>query len=239
MSFDQLASDDFAAFTAPDPAAMASQKKEAETKAKEREKKEKILKPEQLKAAKELTESMKADKEASEKSDLIQRIRDYLKLIQEYHPERLEYVRVPKTFGPKNTVDELRVWVKDLENELGKKGGLDTVKMLWVEGLKLAEKSGSMFGLNLKGCGIVAENSVANRQLPDGSVVVGPAVPTLAEFAVKYSSWFSTSVEMRLALMTMNIISAVHRMNSGADLDVPKAATTPVSAKSADLMNKI
>jgi hypothetical protein len=226
-------SDDFGAFTAPDPVIAAEQKKQAQAK------KEKGTKTatNNTKVIDEMSEKIRDEKEAAEKSALLTRIGDYLKHFKEYFPDRVEYLKVPKNLSAKNTVQELRVYVKDLENELGKRGALDYVKMGWVEGLKLFElvNKDEIFGLNVKGLGQVGQASVLPRQTPHG-IVPGPVVPTLAEFAIKYGSWFSSSVEARVVMMFFELVSGVHRMNTKADFDVQKAADTPVSKKTDDLM---
>jgi hypothetical protein len=184
---------------------------------------------------------MKADQEAGEKAKLIQQLHDYMKHMKEYYPDRLEFVKAPKNFGPKNSVEELRVWVKDIQNELGKKGGFEIVKMLWSEGFKLFEQlnEGGRFGLQVQGLGVVAAQSVMPRQLPDGSIIHGPATPTLAEFAVKHSNWFTSDVDTRVAMMAVELVAGVHRMNTQKDLNVQKAATTNVSKDTKDKMEAL
>lgn len=234
------ASADFAAFTAPDPAVVEAQKKVAQ-KAKEAATKKAAIPKDGLKVVEKMQEQEKADREAGEKSVLLQKISDYMKHIKEYFPERLEFVKVPKNVGPKNSVEELRVYVKDLENELGKKGALEVVKGLWVQGFKAFEKlnEGQRFGLDMTGIGNIALNSVTNRMIPETrEVVPGPAVPTLAEFSIKYSSYFSTSVEARMAMLIFEIVSGVHRMNV-EKVNVEAAAKKEASKESVDLMKEL
>lgn len=245
---ERQAADDFTAFTAPDPETAAQLKKKSAA-AKEKNK----ITPENLKAAEKLGEDLKAEKEAGKKSELIQRISDYIKHIKEFYPERVEFIKVPKTYGPKNSVAELTVWVKDLENELGKRGGLDVAKVVYVEAFTWLEKLNEKTDLGLKGIEMAARMSLANRRyepgtmipgtarISEGEIVPGPAVPTLAELCVKYSSWMSASVEVRFGLMIANMISSVRRANEAGDggVDVKKASKTPVSEESADLMNQL
>lgn len=236
----EIARDDLEAFSAPPPEERIAAEKEAARRAKDDARQAKALRPEQIKMAAKLNEEMKADAEAAEKARLIQQLADYLKLLAEYYPERREYVRAPKNFGPKNSCEELRVWIKEVENELGKQGGLQTLKMAWVEGFKFFEQVNAThrFGLHVEGIGAVAQRQVSNVQLPDGTVVPGEMTPTLAEFAVKYNSWFSSSVEWRLAMAVMNMVAGVHRINMMQG-NVQKAAETPVAKETANKIKKL
>jgi len=240
------AAEDFSAFTGPDPETAAAMKKKAAS-TKEKSK----ISPEHLKQAEKLADDLKAEKEAGKKSELIQRISDYIKHIKEFHPERVDFIKVPKTYGPKNTVAELTVWVKDLENELGKRGGLDVAKVVYVEAFSWLEKLNEKTDLGLKGIETAARMSLANRRyepgtmipgtsrISEGEIVPGPAVPTLAELCVKYSSWMTASVEVRFGLMIANMISGVRRANAQEGINVQKAAETNVSAESTALMNQL
>jgi hypothetical protein len=241
MNDNQQVTEDFGAFTAPPPEVMAAAIK-AKEKAKETASKKSAMPKDAKKAIDETMLQAKAEREAAEKSKLLQKISDYQKHIKEYFPDRVEFIKVPKNVGPKNTVEELRVFVHDLENELGKKGALEVVKGLWVKGFQAFEKlnEGQRFGLNMTGVGVVAQNSVQNRMIPQtGETVVGPAVPTLAEFSIKYASWFSTSVEARMAMMVFEIITGVHQMNTQVAPAAAKATTKEASKQTADLMKDL
>lgn len=117
-------SEDMSAFSAPPPEVQAAQRKEREKKQKEAERLQKKVTPGQMKAAQDLTDQMKAEKEAEQKSALIQKLTDMVKLIKEYYPERAQFLKIPKTFGAKNSCEELRVWIADCRAELNKRGGL-------------------------------------------------------------------------------------------------------------------
>ena len=232
---------DIAVFTAPPPEQAAQAAKDR----KEREKKEaafnKKLQPEQIKAAAALTDSMKAEAEAGEKSRLLQQIADYIRLIKEYHPDRFELLNNKiKTASVKNSVEELRVWVKDMQNDLGKKGGLEMAKVLWVQGCEFFEKinENGRFGLDMTNLGQAAKNTVATYQMPDGSVKVGSAVPTLAEFACKHSSWFTTDVDTRMVIMFIQMVDAVNKMNKEAP-NVARAETKAAGQKATDMVNNL
>lgn len=232
---------DFAAFAAPPPGEVSELRKAKERQEAMLKADEKRLKPEQLKAAAKLTDEMKAESEAAEKAKLLQKLNDYMKLVKEFHPERAEFLKVPKNYGVKNTCEELRIYIHDIQTELGKKGGLDMVKMMWAEGFKVFEKlnEGERFGLNVRGLGEAAQMSLMSRKYPDGTVVVGPAVPTLAEFCCKHSTWFTTDVDVRVVLMAVEMVASVHRLNTKQDINVDKAANTPVSKQTEDLMKKL
>lgn len=236
----QQVTEDFGAFTAPPPEVMAAAAK-AREKAKEAAAKKSAIPKDAKKAIDETMLQAKAEKEASEKSKLLQQISDYQKHIREYFPDRVDFIKVPKNVGPKNSVEELRVYVKDLENELGKKGALEVVKGLWIKGFQALEKvnEGERFGLNLTGIGSIAAGSVAMRQTQHGELIPGPAVPTLAEFSIKYASWFSTSVEARMVMMVFEMVTGVHQMNTQVQPAAAKATTKEASKQTADLMKDL
>ena len=225
--------EDFASFSAPDPKVAAANRKKQEAAEKKEADLQKRLKPEQLKAASKLTEKMKDENEAVIKADLIQKLTDYMKLIKEYHPERLQWLKIPSTFGAKTSIEQLRIWIRDCQTELGKKGGLDFAMILWKEGFKQLENVSERTGLaDLEGLGRVAELSITPRRMPDGEIVPGPATPTLAEFCVYHSAWFSTSVNMRMALLVGNMVQEVHRMNTQRKEGAPDVSQKPASEKS-------
>ena len=232
---------DMAAFTQPPPGEVSATKKIMEEQEKRRKADEKLLKPEQIKMAQQLSEQTKAEDEAYEKSQLIQRLSDYVKLVKEFHPERAEFLKVPKSFGPKNSCEELRIWINEIQTELGKKGGLDVMKLVWVEGFKVFEKVNvdKRFGLNVTNLGVVAEHSILPRRMADGTVVPGPAVPTLAEFCCKHSSWFSTDVDVRLIFLAAELVAQCHRMNERGIPLAKEAEKTPVSKDTKDKMDAL
>jgi hypothetical protein len=225
--------DDFSAFAAPDPKTAAENaKKLAATRKKEADLQKK-LKPEQMKAANDLTDHMRSEDEAVLKGDLIQQLHDYMKLMREYHPERLEFLKIPKTFGIKNTVEELRIWIRDIQTELGKKGGLEFAKVIWVEGFKQIETLSVGTPAKFQGLGQWAELQVTSRQLKTGEIVCGPAIPTLAEFCCYHSNWFSTGVDVRMMLMVGNMLSEIHRHNSQKEEGAPAVPEAKPASKEA------
>ena len=99
-------------------------------------------------------------------------------------------------------------------------------------GFKQIEAISEYTPARLEGLGHVAELAITSRQLPDGQVIVGPAVPTLAEFCVYHSSWFSTGVDMRMLMMIGNMMADVHRYNVSRDETEPAQTEKPASEKS-------
>ena len=232
---------DAAMFSGPAPEELARLAKEREKKAKEREKMEKQLKPKQLELAQELTNSMKDEEEAVEKAKLIQKLSDYMKLIANYHPHLLDQFKIPKTGpSPKHSLEQLRIWIHDVESELGKQGGLDILKMLWVNAFKGWEQlnTDQALGLNQRGISIYAENMLMSRRTEKGEIIPGPAIPTLAEFACKHSNWFQTSVEWRLGMMVVEMVATVHKVNSEQPA-MQKAQSVPVSKQTKEAMDKL
>lgn len=234
------AQEDFKTFMEADPALKKEQKKEADAAKKQKGE----LTKEQVKLAGKFTEEMKQQKqeqvEAKEKEELIRKLGDYIAHMKQYYPEKLEALKVPKTFGAKNTLQELRVWVLQAEHELNKTGGLQTLEAAWRHGFAALEKFNSQFdplGLDLTNLGTAAKFSLEPRQVQteQGVIVVpGPAKPLLSEFAVKYSSWFSSSVEWRLGLMVVQMVIAVDTANKQG-----KKMEKPATEESKDAVNNL
>ena len=231
---------DLEAFSAPAPEVAAKMAKDLAAAKKKEELNSKALKPEQLKMAQKLTDQMNEEQQAVVKADLIQKLNDHIKLVREYYPDRAEHLKV-KTATAKMTVEELRIAIRDIQADLNKRGALEAVKMGWVQLFKTAEElnKDNWTGYNITGAGRVGQTMLYDRRTPDGEVIPGPAVPTLAEFATKYSHWFSTGVEVRLGFLILNTFAEIHRINTGAGIDVAVAKATPVSKETADLARKL
>jgi hypothetical protein len=105
------------------------------------------------------------------------------------------------------------------------------------ERINIDENGFSRYGLQVQGLGQAAVNSILPRQLENGTIIHGPALPTLAEFAVEHSKWFQTSVNWRMCMMAVEMVVGVHRANSR--MNVPKAQEAPISKESEDLMNEL
>lgn len=181
----------------------------------------------------------KEEKDALEKAALIRKIQEYLKLIRKYHPEKEEFIKVPKNFGLRTPLPELKVVLDDIQAELSRSSAVDSMKWIWMEGFSQWEKlnEGERFGMKMNGIGMAARNAVLSRQMPDGTIIPGPSVPLLEEFVIEYPGLFQSSVKFRLAQEVIQMIVAVHRMN--ASMDVQRAATTQASEKSEDLMKDL
>jgi hypothetical protein len=227
---------DMASFqqTAPDERKAAAEKK-APKAAKEPVRMERKAPPPPK--APEPTEEERINK----KHGLIQQLTEYVKFMEEYHPDRLGYISLPKKEYLKCSDEELAVAIKNIEAELGKRSGLDFVTMIWVNGLAMFEEADWLHKQPLQGLGAAAASMVAPRRDQQGKPIApGPAVPTLAEFAVKYSRWFSTSIEVRMLLMTTQLISGVRKANLHSESqNVQKQATTGVSKETEELMKNI
>ena len=184
---------------------------------------------------------MSEDEKATKKQKLIAQLTEYVKFIEEFHPDRREYIHLPKKDYLKCSDEELLVAIKGIEAELGKRSGLEFVKMIWVNGLGAFEQAEWLHGQPLRGLGQAAEMMVQPQRDAKGTPIAhGPAVPTLAEFAVKYSSWFASSVEVRLLLMTTQLIAGVRKANlHNASQNVQKQAETPVSKETEEMMKNI
>lgn len=239
MNDNNSAKEDFAAFTAPPPETQAEMKKQAAA-AKAKKPSTAAATAKSAKVVDETLEAAREEREAEEKSKLLSLISDYQKHISEFYPERLEFIKIPKNVGAKNSVQELRVYVKDLENELGKRGAYDIVKRAYLGGMDLFEQinEGKRFGVNVENLGLVARMSLQPRQLPDGRVGPGQAVPILNELSIKYSSMFSSRVEVRFVMMVAEMVIAVHRANEAGE-NISKASKTEVSDETAELMKQL
>jgi len=226
---DKTVQDDFETFNAPDPAIAEKARKEREKQKAERVK----LQSKKMDMAKELTEKVIESDQAKTKFEELTLLQDYYKLMQEYMPQKLDSIRCPKKFGQQNSLEDIKMWRMEIQNEFNKGDGLRMVTSGFVEGAKLFEdfNKDEKLGLKLQGLGEAAQMSTMARQLPTGQVVHGPAEPILAELSIKYSKFFAASVEVRFVMMCVNLVAGIHRFNSAKEgnLDVQKAARTQVS----------
>lgn len=230
---------DFAAFQQTTPGEASFAKKLQEQQQKDAKKAEAALKPEQLKMAQKFIDQTKEEDQADKKAALLRKLTAYLKR----YPDRLEFVKVPKTVGLKNTVEELKVYVADVEHELGRQGALDNVRTLYVEamkGIETACEGVNPFGYNFTHLGRVAESGCAIVIDEKGEKHEGRVVPLLEEFSIKHDDWFSTSIEVRLLLMTRQLMLECHRMNTSENGEfMKKAQTTKASAASRAAAKKL
>lgn len=162
------------------------------------------------KAPKEAAADM--EKSAAARAKLMQRYLDYEKFLHEYHPERVVFLNLPQN-PAKLSEEELSMLIKLIESDLGKKASMDLVVMGFVQLMKIAEQTEHIHKQPLKGAEAAAVRMCTPQKHPDGHVVPGPAIPTLAEFAAKYSYIFSTGVEIRLALLISNTLISVRNAN--------------------------
>ncbi len=147
------------------------------------------------------------------KASVLRKIKAY----EREFPEKLANMKTTKATEAKASLEELKIRLKDIEHELGKSGGLDMVRIGFVElckGIERVQLRTNVLPYDLTHFGEVAVEAVNPRINPvDGSVQVGEVVPLLQEFVIKHDDWFSTRVEVRLALQVFAMMSAVDKMN--------------------------
>lgn len=173
------------------------------------------------------------------KASVLRKIKAY----EREFPEKLANMKTTKATEAKASLEELKIRLKDIEHELGKSGGLDMVRIGFVElckGIERVQERTNILPYDLTHFGEVAVEAVNPRITADGSVHVGEVVPLLQEFVIKHDDWFSTRVEVRLALQVFSMMSAVDKMNKqGAKIqEQAKAASgkkTSASRKVNDL----
>lgn len=196
-------------------------------------KKSSMKQPKQSKAEPPLVIPEADDTE--KRAAILRKISAYM---QEF-PQRLQHIKIPKTFGERATLDELKLLLADVEHELGKGGALDYVRQGFVkvcEGIESFNGRTKVLPYNLSNFGSAAVISVNDFQLADGTIQRGNMIPLLKEFSIKYSDWFSSRVEMRILVAMMGMMAEVHRMNSEAPAVAEKAekktsAKTSAAAK--------
>jgi len=155
------------------------------------------------------------EKAAAARAKLLQRYLDYEKFLHEYHPERVVFLNLPQD-ASRLSDEQLTTMIKLIESDLGKKASMDLVVMGFVQLMKVAEQTEQYHKQPLHGLEAAAVRMCTPQRHPDGHMVPGPAIPTLAEFAAKYSYIFSTGVEIRLALLISNTIIGVRNANLAA-----------------------
>ncbi len=174
------------------------------------------------------------------KAKILRKINGY----QREFPERLVHCKVPKTFGAKATLEELKIHLADIEHELGKSGGFEMVKRGFVVLCGLVEQGQEKFHVlpyNLTHYGKIAEQSLQDRMMPDGKISEAPMIPLLKEFAVKWDDWFSTRVEARILLEMMGMMAICHKMNTDATMQqrMNTATAQPAQAETAKAARKL
>ena len=219
-------SEDFSAF-APDSektnAELQAMMKQQEKLAKRDAAQAKIT-AKQHEAAAKLIEVTKEQDDSDAKAAILRKIDAY----QKNFKDRLQHVKVTKNTGAKASLEELKIHLADIENELGKSGGYAMARALFVNGcqkIEQVEAHYGILGMDLTHLGKVAEQSVSKRKGADGKIEDGPIEPLLQEFVIKYDSWFSTRVEIRLAIAVVELMAATHKMNSSEVKEFMKAAS--------------
>lgn len=214
---------DMKEFTQEAPEAVTLAQKLKERMEAQRKHDEKLLKPEQIKSARKFAEDMKHEDEKEDKAKVLRKIMSYLHTF----PHLKERIHLPKAFGAKQSLDELHAVLSDIEHELGKQGGMEILSTLYFSALEFAEEAHhrfNPFGWRLDNLSAFAR---AQTQNPEKDRIT----PILAELAIKYDDWFSSSVEKRFILMNLTLFAAVHKMNDPEVKQYQQAATQKAPSK--------
>lgn len=223
-----IISNDMASFSQTPPEKAAELKKRMKEEEAMRKRDEQLLKPKQLDAASKLVEVTKHEDEKNAKASCLRKINAYVKQF----PERLKGMNVTPAKGAKASLDELEIMLADVEHQMGKSGGIDLLCLAYSQGAAGLEELHHVWNplkLNLDHLGDVV-NANMDKKLK----------PLFEEFAIKHENWFSSSVETRIVLTTMEIIAATNRMNSAeVRAATAKAAGTPADPIIAEAANKL
>lgn len=188
----------------------ASEQKEKQTK---RDAKQMGVNAKKVEEVMKFAEASKVEDDSDAKARILRKINGY----QREFPERLVHCKVPKTFGAKATLEELKIHLADIEHELGKSGGLEVAKKGFVAVCGLIEQfqeKTKILPYNLQHYGKIAEQSLQDRMMEDGKVSEAPMIPLLKEFVVKYDDWFSTRIETRILLEMLGMMVICHKFNT-------------------------
>jgi len=223
---------DFAAFQQQPPNEVHFAQKMAEQQEKQRAADEKLF---SKKAAKviDLANEIKEEDDSPQRAAVMRKINSY----QNEFPARLEHMKIPKGAAfQKLTLDELKLLLANIQHEMGKKGGKALIYAGYMQLMVQGEQNGPLVGLNLQHLEAAASQNVYPRKLDDGTFVKGNIGELLDEVAIKYEDWLSQSVEVRLTVATVEMVLAVHRMNTNGSKEMIQKATE--TAASEDLKGK-
>jgi hypothetical protein len=198
MDFEQQVDSDFAQFPheAPGPAPTAAEKRAqkqqqpAPTKA-------------QLDAVEKLSDAAKHEREADEKSILVRRINQYYSAFA----DRITY-KLPRNFGVKQTLEEVKDVLRNVELDLHASGSADYACMLYEQGIGMVQDLSKWYNplkLALSGPKADLKGTVEAQR--------SAWVPIMQELAIKYERWFAVGPERRLLFFTASLITQVHRAN--------------------------
>ena len=146
--------------------------------------------------------------------------------------DRLVELRTPKNLA-KASLDDLKLYLADIEHELGKAGAYELVRHGFVQLCKQIESfqaRSQVLPYDLKNFGEAGVIASSEFLLPDGSVQKGSMMPLLKEISIKYSDWFSQRVEVRFIVQLMGMMAEVHRINTDAPKTAAKASGKKASA---------
>lgn len=215
-----LASEDFSRFQQAPPGDKSQAKIMKEKQDKMAKRDEAVLKQKQLDAAATLIDVTRKSDESEERASLLRKIHAYTQKF----PERLKQLSMTPAKESKADIEDLRHLVIDMEHELGKGTSarmLTSAHVLVLTQLESVSHKWNPLKLNL--------DQLQNVATANADKVL---LPLWEEFAIKHADYFSTSVETRLVVATIEIIAATHRLNSqNARQTINKAVNTPANAE--------
>jgi hypothetical protein len=195
---------DTAMFMQDGPEVTGIAKKLAERDEAMRKRDEAKLTPKQLENAEKFSETMRHEDEKAAKSAALRKITDYARSF----PDRIRSVNLKKLPTLKNTLEELETILGDIERDLGRTSSVDMLTIGYIQGMHGLELLGPRLKLKTQHLGQAAVQS--ERNIHD----------LMEEFCIKHDSWFSTSIEWRIASFTASLVARVHNANSKMEQQV-------------------
>lgn len=208
---------DFGSFSQAPPPTPKEQAAMEKKKQAEQKRLEKMLKPKPVtaadrRAAKELADSVKHDKNKDSKAALFRKINRYK---QEF-PDRLKNVKIPRNFSIKTPIETMENVLEQIRMELRSRGSKEWANRLFVMSIGgfqyFTEHVANPLNLALSGPVADLKGTVVAQQDAWKDII--------AELAVEYERYLASSPEKRLLLYTATLILTVHRANT-----TPRQAT--------------
>jgi hypothetical protein len=165
------------------------------------------LTPKQLESADKFAETMKHEDEKAAKAAALRKITDYARSF----PDRIRSVNLKKLPTMKNTLEDLETILGDIERDLGRTSSVDMLTIAYIQGMHGLELVGPRLKLKTQHLGQTAV--AAERNIHD----------LMEEFCIKHDSWFSTSIEWRIASFTAHLVAKVHNENAKREQQVHTA----------------
>lgn len=199
-----LIEQDFAAFPTQDPKISAARKAEEVKRSNDRKSKARKPTKQDIETAHEISEKMTAEQEADVRQQKLRKINLYY----QHLGHKINYKPKTKPNG-RSSVAYLDEIIFNIETDLGVGQGMDLACEGYAGAMKGLEKVTHFFnplGLRLSGPAYSLSSTVeANRD---------SWKDLMTEFAIKYESWFTMSVEKRILFFSFQMISTVHAANS-------------------------